>query len=206
MKRPPPILSCTHAPQGAAYTLPEVMVTSALLTLVIAGLISIHLFGLRLDRIGRAKLGATDEARRSLSLLEKEVREAGWVQVGWGDESAFLPLAPGQPQTGNALQIYPEKTDTNRFVRYFLDPATQQLVRFDPETGASQTLARFVTNEVAFAAEDLSGTVQTNPYNNRVIALTLQFNQLLFPSMAVGPGGLYDFYQVRTRITRRALE
>ncbi|MGA4644241.1 PulJ/GspJ family protein [Limisphaera sp. 4302-co] len=206
MKRPPSNLPRTHAPQGAAYTLPEVMVTSALLTLVIAGLISFHLLGLRLDRIGRAKLGATDEARRSLSLLEKEVREAGWVQVGWGDESTFVPVSPGQPQTGNALQIYTDKADTNRFVRYFLDAANQQLVRFDPENGVHQTLARFVTNQLAFVAEDLSGTVQTNPYNNRVIALTLQFNQLLFPSMAVGPGGLYDFYQVRTRITRRALE
>lgn len=206
MKPSSPHSQASFPSSRAAYTLPELMVTSTILMLVVGGLLSIHLLGLRLDRIGRAKLGATDDARRSLSLLEKEVRSAGWVQVGHGDASTFTPIAPGQPQQGNALQIYPDKVLTNRFVRYYVEDDTQRLLRLDSQEGVVRTMASFVTNALAFTAEDFAGNVQTNPYNNRVIGLTLHFSQLLFPSMAVGPGSMYDFYQVRTRITRRALE
>lgn len=190
----------------AAYTLPELMVTSTILVLLIGGLLSVHLLALRLDRIGRAKLGATDDARRSLGILENEVRSAGRIEVGNGDAFSFTPAAPGQLQQGNALQIYPEKTLTNRFVRYFVEEDTQRLLRLDSREGVVRTMASYITNRLVFTAEDFAGNVQTNPYNNRVIGLTLYFSRLLFPSMAVGPGSMYDAYQVRTRITRRALE
>jgi hypothetical protein len=57
-----------------------------------------------------------------------------------------------------------------------------------------------------FAAEDHLGNVLTNSQNNRVIGLRLQFYQIAFPVVAVGPGNYYDFYQLRTRVTRRMLE
>jgi hypothetical protein len=190
----------------AAYTLPEVMLTSTILLMLVAGLLSVHLLALRLDNLGRVKLGATDDARRSLGVLEAEVRSAGWVQVGMGDATTFTPAPPGQPQVGNALQIYPVKTQTNRFIRYFVEEDTQRLMRVDSESSGEHSLAAFVTNTIAFSAEDFTGNIQTNPYNNRVIGLTLRFYQLAFPTVPVGPGGVYDFYQVRTRITRRALE
>lgn len=163
----------------AAFTLPELMVTSSVLLMLVGGLLSVHLLALRLDRIGRAKLAATDDARRSLGILEQEIRSAGWVQVGNGDAFSFAPVAPGQPQQGNAIQVYPDKAVTNRFIRYYVEPDTQLLLRLDSQEGVACTLARFVTNSVAFAAEDFAGNVQTNPYNNRVISLTLHFSQLL---------------------------
>jgi hypothetical protein len=192
--------------RSAGYTLPEVMTTSTILVLLFGGLLSIHLLALRLDKLGRAKLAATDDARRSLSLLEREVRSAGWVQVGMGDDVSFNPVPPGQPQIGNALQIYPDKSQTNRFVRYYLDAETQRLLRLSSDDSGVRPVASFVTNTMVFTAEDFAGNVQTNTFNNRVIGLTLEFSQLIFPTMPVGPGAFYDFYQVRTRITRRSLE
>ena len=49
-------------------------------------------------------------------------------------------------------------------------------------------------------------SVLTNNENNRVIGLTLQFYQIQYPVIRIGPGELYDFYQLRTKITRRTLE
>ena len=67
-------------------------------------------------------------------------------------------------------------------------------------------MASAISNQVVFTAENHLGQVLTNNNNNRVIGLTLQFYQLQYPTINIGPGGLYDFYQLRTRITRRALE
>ncbi|HSH16992.1 MAG TPA: prepilin-type N-terminal cleavage/methylation domain-containing protein, partial [Verrucomicrobiae bacterium] len=50
-----------------AYTLTEIMVASALFSLVILGSVSANIFGLRLYGITKAKLGASDEAREAIS-------------------------------------------------------------------------------------------------------------------------------------------
>jgi hypothetical protein len=59
---------------------------------------------------------------------------------------------------------------------------------------------------MVFTSEDFAGNVLNNNLNNRVIGVTLQFYQLEAPPVLIGPGSLYDFYQLRTKITRRALE
>ena len=73
--------------------------------------------------------------------------------------------------------------------------------------GASTiVLASYITNSVVFTAEDFRGNVATNNENNRVVGLTLQFYQIQYPVIKIGPKQMYDFYQVRTRLTRRTLE
>jgi hypothetical protein len=67
-------------------------------------------------------------------------------------------------------------------------------------------VANAITNSMVFTSEDFSGTVISNNLNNRVIGLSLQFYQLQYPKVTIGPGSYYDFYQLRTKITRRALE
>jgi hypothetical protein len=67
-------------------------------------------------------------------------------------------------------------------------------------------VANAITNSMVFTSEDYTGTVLTNNLNNRVIGMTLQFYQLEYPTVPIGPGAFYDFYQLRTKITRRALE
>jgi hypothetical protein len=34
----------------------------------------------------------------------------------------------------------------------------------------------------------------------------MEFFQLQHPTVPIGPGSIYDFYQFRTKITRRSLE
>ena len=66
-------------------------------------------------------------------------------------------------------------------------------------------VANSISNQLVFTSEDYSGTVLTNNENNRVIAVTLQFFQLQYPTIRIGPGSIYDFYQLRTKITRRTV-
>ncbi len=189
----------------AAYTIAEIMVASALFSLVILGSVGANIFGLRLYGITKAKLGASDEAREAVSRLVNEVRGAKIVRVGNGGLSTFSPIAMGQPQAGNALQIFPT-TNSTPFIRYYWDSNDTRFKRTTDGTGSSVVVANFITHQIVFRAEDHLGNVMTNGQNNRVINLKLEFYQIQYPIVNIGPGGLFDYYKLETRITRRALE
>ena len=190
-----------------AMTLTEIMVAMAVFSLAIGAVIYIHLFGLKMNQIVKAKLGASDEARRAISLMVGEIRGCGVVRIGNGGVGSFNEIPPGVAQRGNAIEIYPTKPpDTNNFIRYFRDPVDRRLKRTENGTNVALVVATSITNQMVFTAEDYKGMVLTNNANNRVVGLTLQFYQLEYPTVPVGPGSYYGFYQLRTKITRRALE
>lgn len=191
--------------RNAAFTFNELMIAMSLIMMVMAGVISAHLFGVRLFEITKAKLGANDEARRAISLLIDEIRTAKLVKIGSGSLSSFAEVSPTAEQKGSAIQVY-QTTDTNQFIRYFWDAADSRLKRTTNGSTAVSIVANSITNQLVFTAEDYKGRILTDNENNRVIGLTLQFYQIAYPIVQIGPGGYYDFYQLRTKITRRALE
>lgn len=197
--------SRTNRRRTVAFTLTEMMVTMALFSLVIAGTIGANLFGLRLFGITKAKLGASDEAREAVSKLVTEIRGAKIVRVGNGDLLSFTNLAMGEAQMGNALQIHPT-TNTAEYIRYFWDKDDKILKRTTDGLNTVVVVANHISNHVVFRAEDHRGVVLTNNQNNRVINLKLEFFQLQYPIVEIGPGNLFDYYKMETRITRRALE
>lgn len=187
-----------------AFTLPELMISLSLFSVLLLILISVHLFGLRLFEITRAKLSANDDARRALNRLMSEVRSAKIIRIGSGNAQTFTEIPPNTLQEGSAIQIN-ATTNTNTFVRYFLDPSAHRLDRVT-DRSAVQPIADYITNTLIFTSEDFAGNILTNNENNRVIGLTLQFYQLEYPLAPIGQGYLFDFYQLHTRITRRMLE
>jgi hypothetical protein len=69
-------------------------------------------------------------------------------------------------------------------------------------------LVGYITNTIVFDAEDFQGNIVTNnPKNNQVYHMTLQFYQWEYPIGFIGGSGFnaYDFYQLRTRVCRRAI-
>jgi hypothetical protein len=176
--------------------------------LLIAGLITTQLMGLRMDQLARSKMGASEDARRAMGRLVIEIRSAGIVRIGNGDLSSFTDAGVNQLQQGDAIQIYPSKADTNRFVRYFYDAESGLLQRTEDGETAAVVVARSVRNEgqPLFTSEDFAGNVLSNNFNNRVIGMHMEFYQLQQPTVPIGPGSIYDFYQFRTKITRRSLE
>lgn len=192
--------------RSAAFTMTEMMVSVAIFTLIIAGTISAHLFGMRMFQITKAKLGASDEARAAISLLVEEVRTAKLVKLGKGTISTFTAVGDEEAQKGSAIQIYPTADNTNDWIRYYWDSGDKKLKRTTDGTTSFSVVANSITNELVFTAEDHKGVILTNNHNNRVIGLTLQFYQIQYPIVMVGPGQYYEFYQLRTKITRRMLE
>lgn len=187
-----------------ALTLPETMITASLAIMIMGGILTLHLVGARMFQVTQTKLGGNDDARSAIAKLTADVRASKMVRVGSGSLSSFTECDVNAQQTGNAIQVYPT-SNTNNFVRYFRD-TDNRLHRTTNGASSDLILANFVTNSLVFRAENYKGQVLTNNENNRVIALTLQFYQIQYPVVRIGTNEMYDFYQVRTKITRRVLE
>jgi Tfp pilus assembly protein PilV len=196
-------LPTTSRSTAAGFTLTEILVVSALFVLLIGALVTTQIVGLKMHRIAETKLTATSEGREALTAIRDEIRAAKMVYVGNGDATSFLAITNDMPHVGNAIQIWPT-TNLTQFVRYYVDSATHTLMRYT--NGQAQPVAGFVTNTLAFRAEDFQGNILTNNVNNRVIRMTLEFYQWQFPLATAGEGGMYDYYRLQTRVTRRAIE
>ena len=196
---------CSAGARNCGYTITELMVTMAIVLLVMGAVLSAHVFGMRLFEITKAKLGASDEARAAVSSMISEIRSAKLIRLGDGSLSNFTEVGVNVLQRGSAVQIY-ASTNLNSFVRYFWDASDRKLKRTTDAATYVSVVANSISNDLVFTAEDYNGVVLTNNENNRVIGLTLQFFQLQYPSVSIGPGSYYDFYQLRTKITRRTLE
>ena len=64
------------SPGRRAFTLVEMMISMALMTMVLGGVIYCHVMGGRLMQITQAKLGANDSARKSFGKLQDEIGRA----------------------------------------------------------------------------------------------------------------------------------
>jgi len=187
----------------AAFTLVEIMVTCMIALVIVAALMSSYMYGMRMFEVVKPKLATSDQARHTISKMIGEVRSAGSIQVGTGSETRFTPAGLNTRQQGNAIQIFPNVTTTNSFIRYFRDDSDDTLRRVTNLDAESTVMARDVTNSIPFTSEDFTGNVHTNRQSSRVIGLNLQFSSLPYTTAKAGPGALYDHYQLRTRITRR---
>jgi hypothetical protein len=207
MKLPLPIRlasPCTPTTRSA-FTLAEIMTAMGLFSLVVIGVVYSQLFGMRMFNITSTRVSASDNARKVLNRVRDDVRSGKILYVGNGGDTGFTNIAGHGLRQGNALQIYPT-TDTNVFIRYYMDTNSQCLKRTDSGTELVQVLAPYLTNQVAFVAEDFLGHTLTNDQNNRVIKMVLDFYQWEFPIAQAGAGAFYDSYRLQTRITRRTIE
>jgi|SRR5438093_487870 len=182
------------------FTLVEVQMAIAMLLLVIGVAASIHFFGLRMFQATRMTLEATDDARNFIGSVRDEIRSCTIVQVGKGNYSTFAEVPDDTAQIGNALQIFPG-TNLTRYTIYYHD-TDNTLKRWDTTTKKLSTICDYVTNDMVFAAQDFRGNVLTNNENNRVIEITLKFLQEGYKG-AAQKGGLHDYYQAQTKVTRR---
>jgi len=203
----------------SAYTLVEILVAVGIYAgLFVAAMVMIQIFSMRLYTLTATKLSATAGARKTLAQVSDAIREAKSLQIGncGAGPSTFVATLTTNPAVGNALQIFPT-TNQNSYSIYYLDtnttPGTNSLMLYSTTNNGtgyfqSMILASYITNNIIFDAEDYQGNILTNnPKNNQVYRLTLQFSQWEYPIASVGngPGVQYDYYQLRTRICRRAL-
>ncbi len=195
------------AARRRAFTLIELLVTMVTTVLVVGGAMAAYAYGLRTVQYVNPKLGSSDEARKAISLLTDEIRAARSIKIGSGTISSFTEVGPWVAQQGNALQVYPT-VDTNSYIRYFWDSTDERLKRTTNGTTTTLVIANWVSNrtdQAIFRCEDFAGRLLSNSFNNRVIAMELNFYQIQYPKTPVGPGNYYDYYRLSAKFTRRTL-
>jgi hypothetical protein len=79
-------------------------------------------------------------------------------------------------------------------------------MRVNSAGGTPSLVASGITNALVFAAEDFTGRIMTNSQNCRVIRMLFEFRQWEYASAAPGGDGVYDYYRLQTRVTRRATD
>jgi hypothetical protein len=187
-----------------AFTITEMMIAGGLFSLVVIGTILSHVTGLKLCTITQTKLRATHAARAAVNRTREDIRSATLIEVGNVIGTNFNYVSSTNLRVGNAIQIQPT-SDTNIWVRYYVDAADQKLKRVANNPASFETIANYITNKFPFAAEDYTGNVLTTDQNNRVIRMTLELYQWEFASLNRGASNSYDYYRVQTRVARRAL-
>jgi len=199
------------------FTLVEMVVTVGVFLFIFTGvMVAIQIFGLRIYTLAATKLVATTGGREALNQIRDQIREGKMVYVGNCSSplsSSFALIGPTNSQQGNALIIYPT-TNTAWYSIYYLDTntTTNRLIQFNVSnsvTTYTNTLANYITNQIIFDARSWQNTIVSNyqVLDNRVlIEVTMQFSQWEYPIAYVGKTGLnaYDYYQLRTRVFRRA--
>jgi hypothetical protein len=188
---------CGHG-RAAAFTLPEAIIATALFALLVLGIVSVNLFGLRWYQVGQNRLLDTGSAREAIARMSGELRNCTSAIVGNVSNGVFLAHVSGELQTGNGLMIY-ATTNTNDYVLYFVNASNQTFIRFATDTGTNSTIAQSVTNSVIFQAQDCLGNVLTNNQNNLVIHCSLQF----YSAPPQSPGA--DYYQLQTSVAPRSM-
>lgn len=184
-------------PASAAFTLPEALIATALFSLLVLGIVSANLFGLRWYQIGQTKMLATGSARMAIGKMTDELRVCTSAIVGNVTNGNFVAHVNGELQSGNGLLIY-TTTNTNNYVLYFLNTTNQNFYRFESDIGTNVIIAQTVTNADVFEAQDYTGTVMTNLQNNRLIHCSLQFYSYLPQSPSP------DYYQLQTSVAPRS--
>lgn len=181
------------------------MIAFGLFGLALVGSLYAHVLGLKMSTFTQSKLRATHNARAALNIVRDDVRSSANFCVGHGSFSSFIMPTNGAPQQGNAVQIFPTG-DTNWYILYYTDPNDQTLKRMTNGASSAQVVARYVTNQAAFRAEDFAGNVLTNNQNDRVLKMTLEFYQREFAVLQPGGGNFADYYRLQTKVARRATQ
>jgi prepilin-type N-terminal cleavage/methylation domain-containing protein len=182
----------------SAFTLPEMLVALSLFTLLVLGIISANLFGLRWYQLGQTEMIATDSAREAIGKMSDELRNCNDAMVGNVTNGTFLAPVNGEQQLGNGLLIYPS-TNTNNYVLYFINPTNQTFIRFTSSPATNFLIAQSVTNTNAFQMQDCLGNLLTNNQNNCVVHCSLQFYS------APGQSAAATSYQLQTSVAPRSM-
>jgi len=178
-----------------AFTLAEMMTTVAIFSMVVIGMVSLQIFGFKMNSLTSSKLISTTYSLRMLNQIRDQVREANLVQVGNWDGASFTTTGTN----GNALQIYPTTNAT--YIRFYLDTNTTTLYKLD-STSANPPimLASNIINQTVFQIEDYHGnSIVSGSTEHYTIKMTLQFLQLDYQV----PTNVYENYMLQTLMTPR---
>ena len=125
------------------FTLPEILIAMAVFLLVLIGIISANLFGLKMFQITNTKLNVITWSRETSDKMTAEVHACNSVWVGnVTTNGVFEGLLDGETQQGTGLLIYPT-TNTTNYIIYFVNPSDQTFRRTTGQPGHRRDSGRF---------------------------------------------------------------
>jgi prepilin-type N-terminal cleavage/methylation domain-containing protein len=197
----------------AGMTLVEVMITIALLSLVIAGVLSAQFVGLREDQLMESKAGISDKSRQAISQMLYDIKSAKGYLIGNATSFAtFTALTNGNTMQGSALMLYTTVISTNQAINltnyittYYFD--TNNVANSDgilwraTSANSATVVASNLINTFTFSSENYTNQVQTVRTYKGVVHAILQFRQFQYPLTTVGTNGIFDYYRIDCRAT-----
>ena len=72
---------CRFARSAAAFTLVEILITMALFSLLLGGIICGTVYGLKMCELTKAKLTRSDDARAAIGQLEDDIRSSKILHI-----------------------------------------------------------------------------------------------------------------------------
>jgi prepilin-type N-terminal cleavage/methylation domain-containing protein len=190
-----------RAPAGAAgFTLPEMMVTLAIFSMVVLAVVSVNLFGMKMIELTEPKMLADAETRRLFNTFLEDVRSANRVRVIDGTTPS---------NAGNILELelwFPRSGLTNH-VRYELEVSSTDLIRSQVRVQNGvvsseeyQLLASGISNSGIFTLEDPSENLLVGQLSRMLVGISLQFSRLYPTEYAVGDDQRFKPYQLQTKV------
>ena len=174
------------------------MVTMAVFALVVIAMVSLQIFGFKLNSLTSNKLVTTGNSLKALDQIQNQIRGTpnpvfiGNFNTG---NNKFTAIANGQQAIGNAVQISNGSTSV---LTFYLNTNTHILYELGSVTNA---LAHAVTNSQPFEAEDCFGNTNVvGSSGHYTVKMTLQYSNWLY-SM---PTNVYDTYRLEARATPRS--
>ncbi len=186
------------------FTVPEYVVTVALVMLVSGGMLAGYLFGARLCVLAQARLDVNDDIRAVMQNLISDVRTSTDFDIGQGTASSFTPSGSNSLRQGNSIQIYPT-AGTNNYIRYFLDTNAQSLKAVASGVTNVINLADAITNKMPFTSEDTFGNVVSNEQPWEIVGVKLQFSPTVIKNSTDSSQNVKQYFQINTRVTRRSV-
>lgn len=212
MKLPQPNQPRLRRTGTEAFTMLEMMTAVAVFLFIVAAICAVQLFAMRVYTLGSTKLSATTGARQTMNNLRDLIRSSKIVYVGtYTNGGAFTRVPTGSLQMGNALEFATTNATTTNYMVYYLDYWDPTNTLFSISNYVSSTLtvqAMYVTNFYCFYGENYAGNTNTDYENNTVVYVMLQFYRWEYPIGFVGTNAInaYDFYNIQTKVMRRALD
>jgi type II secretory pathway pseudopilin PulG len=213
MKLLPSIQARLQRTPVSAFTLVEIMMAMVVFVVfIVAGMVAVQLFGLRINNLTTDKLLAAGGCSKAMDQIGNQIRGAQFVWVGTFSTNgggAFTPVANGSSQQGTALQVFPTANPTP-YTIYYLNLATANLysvtdVQIAAANVTGSLLASGITNSPCFWSENFQGTINTttNPFTagkNCTIRMVWNFRQYATSDTNLA----YEYYTFQTRATPRA--
>ena len=183
-----------------AFTLTEMMITMAVFALVVVAMVSLQIFGFRLNSLTSNKQVTTFYSLTALDQIQNQIRGTpNPVQVGnfATGTSNFTAIANGQLAVGNALRI---SNGPASILTFYVNTNTHTLYELGYTTNAT-VLAHAVTTSRPFQAEDCFGNTNVvGSSGHYTIKMTLQYSNWLYSV----PTNVHDFYGLEVRATPRS--